>query len=595
MKEIIQTYFKDNYQGFYRKYLEDIKKIGGNEFKGLCPFHDEMEPSFNFSNETGQYFCHGCNKKGDIFHFYGKKHSLHTKRDFGKILKGIANDFGIQWEEQKKRLVKTYDYNDADGNLLFQVCRMDPKDFRQRRPDGHGGWVWNLKGIEPVPYRLQEMLEAPEVIIGEGEKDVDNLMELGFAATTCPMGAGKWKDNYNEFLKGKDIVLIPDNDLQGREHMAMIGASLNGIAKSIKWLELPNLPSKGDVSDWISKHDNKAKTKDLLNGMIKIIGPYKPPKKMSLEDVIMDEQDFIKLELPPKRKILNPWVEEQSIILMYSWRGVGKTWTALSILDAVTKGESFGPWETITPVKCLFLDAEMVGQDTQKRLNPGNRKQPLLIYSDYYANINGIPRAHLANESWRTKIKSILTTKKVKLWVIDNLSSIATGMDMNTDKDWGPVNAWLLELRFAGITTIMLHHEGKGGSQRGTSSREDNIDVSARLKRPHSYTAEEGCRFIIHFEKQRLPLEDLPLITDTELQLIQDEKGRYVWTFGSVKKETRKAIIELFDDGLNGTEIAKTLGIDKGYVSRTRKQAVKDGYLTEKGSVTSSGYLMINE
>ena len=65
--------------------------------------------------------------------------------DFPQILKGIADDFGIAWEEQKRRMVKAYDYTDAEGNLLFQVCRMDPKDFCQRRPDGSGGWIWDLK------------------------------------------------------------------------------------------------------------------------------------------------------------------------------------------------------------------------------------------------------------------------------------------------------------------------------------------------------------------------------------------------------------------------------------------------------------------
>lgn len=214
--------------------------------------------SFNFNNRTGQYYCHGCGKKGDFIHFYAKINGLDTRYDFGKILKGIANDFGIPWEERKSRIVKTYDYKDSDGNLLCQVVRMDPKDFRQRRPGNNGKWIWNLKGIDSVLYNLPQVLKADEIFILEGEKDADSLIDLGLVATTCPMGAKKWRHEYNEPLKGKDVILIPDNDIEGREHMTQVAISLNGQAKSLKWIELPNLPSKGDVSDWLGTFDDKA-------------------------------------------------------------------------------------------------------------------------------------------------------------------------------------------------------------------------------------------------------------------------------------------------------------------------------------------------
>jgi len=268
MKDKIKNHFKGNYNSFYGKYLQQVKKIGGDEYKALCPLHNDTEPSLNFNNQTGKYFCHGCGKKGDAFHFYGKINSLDTRRDFSKILRGIASDFGIPWEEKKSRVVKTYDYRDVEGDLLFQVCRMEPKSFRQRRPDGKDGWVWNLKGIDPVLYRLPDILKAKEIIIVEGEKDVDTIRELSLDATTCPMGAKKWRDTYNEALKGKDVVLIPDNDNEGREHMAQVAISLNGTAKSLKWIELPDLKSKQDISDWAAKFDDKTEVGERLAIMI---------------------------------------------------------------------------------------------------------------------------------------------------------------------------------------------------------------------------------------------------------------------------------------------------------------------------------------
>ena len=73
--------------------------------------------------------------------------------------------------------------------------RYEPKDFSQRRPDGNGGWIWKnlFKDVKPILYRLPEVVNANEVLIVEGEKDCDNLSELGFVATTCPMGAKKWR------------------------------------------------------------------------------------------------------------------------------------------------------------------------------------------------------------------------------------------------------------------------------------------------------------------------------------------------------------------------------------------------------------------
>jgi hypothetical protein len=597
MKQKIQNYFTNNYKAFYSKYLPEIKKVGGNEYEAICPFHDDKKPSFNFNDHTGQYFCHGCNKKGDLIHFYAKIKGLGTKHDFGKILRGIANDFGITYE--KPHIVKTYDYTDESGNLLFQVLRMEPKSFRQRRPDGSGGWNWGSNGTRRVLYNLPEVLKAQEVIIVEGEKDADTLKDLGFIATTCPMGAGKWQSEYSETLKGKDVILIPDNDNQGKEHMAQVGASLNGIAKDIKWLELPDLPSKGDVSDFLSKFKDKEEAFERLSSMIEAAEPYKPPEKKTLDDIILPVTDFCTLELPAKDTLLHPWLKEQSIILISGWRGVGKSWDALGVLDAISKGKPFGPWECKKSVPGLFLDGEMPPQDVKERIDAlclgRDAQSPLYIYCDALANQWGLPRAHLANEAWRSKMKQILLTHHIKLWVIDNLASLASGLDENKKQDWDPINQWLLELRFAGISTIILHHVGKEGNQRGTSAREDNIDISIILKHPHDYTPEDGARFICHFSKGRISNRDSQLIADMEFKLIQNDSGKYEWTWGSVKKENRRAILELLDQGMDQKTIVENLGLTKGTVSKIRTQALKEGLITPKGKLTQSGFAVFYE
>lgn len=167
-----------------------------------------------------------------------------------------------------KRIIATYDYKDESGQLLYQVVRYEPKDFRQKRPDGKGGWIWNLQGVRRVLYRLQELLQAnPDnwVFIVEGEKDVDRLYDEGLVATTCAMGAVKWDDNYSEFLNDRSrIAIIPDNDQSGKRHAKQIAESLINAGIKPKIIELPNLPEKGDVSDWLNNGGTKEKLLELV-------------------------------------------------------------------------------------------------------------------------------------------------------------------------------------------------------------------------------------------------------------------------------------------------------------------------------------------
>jgi len=111
-----------------------------------------------------------------------------------------------QQPRSKPRVVENYDYLSADGEVLFRVARLEPKDFRQQTPDGRGGWKWGAKGAKRVLYRLPRVLQAVEagetVWIVEGEKSVHALEAIGLTATCSPGGAGKWNDDYGTALKG---------------------------------------------------------------------------------------------------------------------------------------------------------------------------------------------------------------------------------------------------------------------------------------------------------------------------------------------------------------------------------------------------------
>jgi AAA domain len=160
--------------------------------------------------------------------------------------------------KSKGRIVATYDYTGADGKLLYQVLRYEPKDFRQRRPDGNAGWTWKLDDRR-VLYRLPELLKYPDatIFICEGEKDADRVAELELCATT--VAAGTWTKDCIKALTSRDVIILKDNDDAGRKKATEAAQALHGTANTIRIVSLPDLPDKGDVSDWLDANPHNAK------------------------------------------------------------------------------------------------------------------------------------------------------------------------------------------------------------------------------------------------------------------------------------------------------------------------------------------------
>lgn len=163
-------------------------------------------------------------------------------------------------DRPKGKIVAEYDYTDENGVLLYQVVRYDPKDFRQHRPDGNGGWIWNLGSTRRIPYRLPELLQFPyaTVFVCEGEKDADRVASLGHCATT--VASGKWTDDCINPFAGRDIIVLQDNDGAGEKKAHAAAQALQRIAKTIRVVLLPDLKPGGDVSDWLDADPQRAGT-----------------------------------------------------------------------------------------------------------------------------------------------------------------------------------------------------------------------------------------------------------------------------------------------------------------------------------------------
>jgi hypothetical protein len=233
-----------DYGAFFERHLKGIKWRSGGEGAAKCRFHEDRKASLSINRDNGLWFCHACSVGG-------------TARDFAERL-GIEAPAG-----NRKSAEYAFDYRDEQGALLFQVVRFPRKEFRQRRPDGKGEWIWNLTDVRRVPYRLPELLKSKgNVFIVEGEKDVETIRAQGFTATCNSAGARKWREEYGEFLRGRVCILIADNDEPGRKHVEDVARDLAPYAEKIIDLGvLPDSPEHGDVTDWIAAGHTAA---DLL-------------------------------------------------------------------------------------------------------------------------------------------------------------------------------------------------------------------------------------------------------------------------------------------------------------------------------------------
>jgi hypothetical protein len=220
----------------------------------------------------GRWFDHEANKGGGVFDLIRRQG--HEQPAAWLRSEGLMAQPHVV-SHTKPKIVEVYPYRDEKGELLFEVVRFDPKDFRQRRPDGHGGYIYSLKDTRRVPYRLPDLVKAvaagETIYIPEGEKDAENLRAIGLAATTNPGGIKKWRAEYSEYLRGADVVVLPDNHAEGREHGEQVASSLRGIAKRIRILDIgqhwAECPDKGDISDWLAAGGSAEKLKAMVGAL----------------------------------------------------------------------------------------------------------------------------------------------------------------------------------------------------------------------------------------------------------------------------------------------------------------------------------------
>jgi len=333
--------------------LEGVRRNGVG-WMARCPAHEDRSPSLHVKPGEDQPVVFTC----------------YAGCDPDAILAAL----GIGWAdvstpktERDRRIVATYPYVDETNTLLFEVVRYEPKDFKQRRPDGRGGWAWKLGDTRRVLYHLPEVLTAVEaqktVFVVEGEKDADRLTREGVTATTCPGGAGKWRTSYGDALHGADVVVVADRDDAGRRHARHVAAALRAVAG---WVVVVEPAAGKDVSDHLAAGltvDDLIPVGDAAGGDQADAAGGDQADAAGGDQADAAGGDQLPIVSASEIQPVRPeWVWQSrlpvgGVALIAGREGQGKTALVLDVAARVTRGTLPGDWHG-RPGTVLYIGAE---------------------------------------------------------------------------------------------------------------------------------------------------------------------------------------------------------------------------------------------
>jgi hypothetical protein len=439
----------------------------GHGWVCLCPAHEDHNPSLGVVEKDGRtlFNCRaGCSQDAVITAL--RERGLWTSS---------------QRNRPTNRPVAEYGYRDRDGRLRYQTVRFAPKGFAQRRPNGSPDRpIWNMDDIEPLPYRLPELLADPDatVFIVEGEKDADALGERGLLATTNHGGAGKWRPEISHWLAGRNVIILPDNDVPGRAHAEDVAQKISGIAASIRTLELPGLQPKGDVSDWFMAGG----TADELERLAGTAPPFAPKMPFTLTSAAdLCARQFAE----PKWAV--PGIVAEGLTILAGKPKTGKSWLALDFATAAAGG-----YAALGNIDCHAGTVLLLAlEDNERRLH--ERLKAVLQGQAAPSNLQIATQWKRADAGGLDELKAWLSaTPLARMVLIDTLQKIrgarsrSEGVYADDYQAVGELKS--LADRF-GVPFVVVHHlrkESAGDpleSVSGTAGITGSADTVLVLKR----------------------------------------------------------------------------------------------------------------
>ena len=451
------------------------RKTASGEMAGPCPFCGGTDRFVVFPD--GGAMCRQCEFKGDKIDYHQALESTDVKGLAERYLNGsgfIPGTKPTRNEPKREKaaaipanLTEYYSYGDEDGNLLFEVCRYEEpgkeKTFRQRRYEGNQ-IVNNLNGTRRVLYNLPNVRKADTIYFLEGEKDCCRLNDAGLTATTSPMGAAAWKAEYVQFLKGKDVVILPDNDEPGKQYADKVSHDLLPVAASVKIVSLPGLPHKGDVSDWMDNGGSIEEMKRIVAEAPALNVEGKTKKKVdfaTLLGVYEVKEEYVK-KLGDEQFLYDNLIVKNHIITIIAMSGGGKTTFFFFHVSQKLAKQGLTVW---------YLDADSPASDHKKM--------------KLFADKNGF-RFLNPDANQGTSIESLVKTlRKIadsgadltgNVFIVDTLKKFADLMSKGAVKEFYKLCRKLTALR---ATVILLGHANKYRDKDGNLIFEGTGDVRA--------------------------------------------------------------------------------------------------------------------
>ena len=487
---------------------------------------------------------------------------------------------------EARKIVANYPYHDADGRLLYEVVRFEPKGFAQRRPDGAGGWAWSLNGVERTLYRLPHLRAADPgrlVFIVEGERDVDRLAGLGILATTASGGAGRWQREYADALRGRRVVVLPDNDGPGRQHAQDVARSLLGVASEVRIMELP-VPPKGDVSDFLDAGGTVAGLKALVRAaplvtaeMLSAPPPRGPEGKHPLS--FRTARELSAAGTPETR-----WL----VRLLAAFGGItevdgapkraGKTTFLCHLIAAVLDGRDFLDEPTTrTPIVLL-------SEQPWASLRAVLGRAGLLDRDDLHVML----WRDAAGSSWEAVVAAALVEceRVGGALIIDTLPQFA-GLRGDSENDAGAALEALRPLQAAagdGLCVIVARHDRKGGGETGESARGSSaftggVDIVLRLSRKPDAVRDTIREMSALSRFDEAPAEVLIELTSAGYVVVGSEQGL-------ARQVARSAVLDHLpaDGGMTREELMARTALGKTAIGGALNDLVSEGLASRIGT-----------
>ena len=279
-------------------------------------------------------------------------------------------------------------------------------------------------------------------------------------------------------------------------------------------------------------------------------------------------EEFLRWELPPREWLVEGLIQERDAVMVHAFRGVGKSRFVHGLAVALAAGEPFLRYTCSEPRGVLLVDGELPREELQAMLaaqvggEPGRLSAPFKILA---ADLFHEPLPSLAQRSGQDLVEAQL--EGVSLLILDNVSTLCGGTGPENEAgSWEPIQSWLLELRRRGLAVLLVHHDGKGGAQRGTSKREDILSQVVQLTRPAEYSPAAGAQFEVHLRKARGVFGDAARPFEAEYRTDQD--GRAVWGWKPIADGIMAEALRMAQEGVGQREIAEVLGVSAATVNR---------------------------